>query len=96
MSDELLESIDGCFVYTIYRSDSYMVSKFETDEGTITVTGPSFDYVKGEKYTLSGTYVDHPRYGFQFNILSVNKYKGRNNQVPVWCCFQGCRQESRS
>ncbi|MBR0461394.1 MAG: AAA family ATPase [Erysipelotrichaceae bacterium] len=74
MNDELLDSLDGCFVYTIYRSESYMVSKFETDEGTITVTGPSFDYVKGEKYTLSGTYTDHPKYGFQFNILAINKY----------------------
>ena len=51
-----------------------MVSKFKTDDGAITVTGPSFDYESGQRYVLSGTYVDHPRYGFQFSMLSVEKY----------------------
>ena len=51
-----------------------MVSKFECEEGTITVTGPSFDYVKGEKYTITGNYVDHPRYGFQFNMINIRKF----------------------
>lgn len=74
MENELFESIDGSFVYTIYKSDTYMVCKFETNEGTITTTGPSFDYLKGEKYTLTGNYVDHPKYGFQFNIITINKF----------------------
>lgn len=74
MENELFESIDGSFVYTIYKSDTYMVCKFETNEGTITTTGPSFDYLKGEKYTLTGNYVDHPKYGFQFNVITINKF----------------------
>ncbi len=51
-----------------------MVTRFATDDGTITVTGPSFDYEKNERYTLSGTYVDHPRYGFQFSLMTIEKY----------------------
>ncbi|MBQ1508679.1 MAG: AAA family ATPase, partial [Erysipelotrichaceae bacterium] len=73
MADELLEEISGVFAHVIYRSESYMVSRFETEEGTITVTGPSFDVEKGERYRLTGTYVDHPRYGFQFNMLTIEK-----------------------
>ncbi|MDO4500607.1 MAG: AAA family ATPase [Erysipelotrichaceae bacterium] len=74
MTNKILETLDGSFVYTIYKTPSYMVTKFETDKEVITVTGPSFDFIKGEKYTISGEYVDHPKYGFQFNMLSVSKY----------------------
>ncbi|MBQ2505364.1 MAG: AAA family ATPase [Erysipelotrichaceae bacterium] len=73
-NNEEIEIIEGEFTHTIYKSDSYMVSKFKTDDGAITVTGPSFDYESGQRYVLSGTYVDHPRYGFQFSMLSVEKY----------------------
>lgn len=74
MADELIEMIEGEFTHTIYKSESYMVSKFKTDDGTITVTGPSFDYEKGNKYVLTGSYVDHPKYGFQFSMLTIEKY----------------------
>ena len=72
--NEIIDIIEGEFTRDIYKSDSYMVALFRTSEGTITVTGPSFDYERGERYILSGSYVDHPRYGFQFNILTVEKY----------------------
>ena len=74
MDNENIEMLEGEFTHTIYKSENYMVSKFRTDEGTITVTGPSFDYEKAERYILTGTYVDHPKYGFQFNMLTVEKY----------------------
>ena len=74
MDEELIEIIEGSFIRTIYKSDNYMVCKFETLEGPITVTGPSFDFDLGQKYILTGTYVDHPKYGFQFNIKSIDKY----------------------
>ena len=73
-TEEITEILEGEFTHVIYRSESYMVSRFKTDEGTITVTGPSFDFERGEKYILSGSYVDHPRYGFQFSILTVERY----------------------
>ncbi len=49
MEDQIIELIEGEFVHTIYKSDSYMVSRFETAEEVITVTGLSFDYEKGQK-----------------------------------------------
>ncbi|MBR6233124.1 MAG: AAA family ATPase [Erysipelotrichaceae bacterium] len=73
-SNETIDIIEGEFTRTIYKSENYMVSRFNTSEGTITVTGPSFDYEKGERYVLTGTYVEHPRYGFQFSLISVEKY----------------------
>ena len=72
--EEVTEILEGEFTHVIYKSDSYMVSKFKTNEGTITVTGPSFDFERGERYILTGTYVDHPRYGFQFSMLTVERY----------------------
>ena len=74
MDNDLIELLEGEFVHTVYRSDNYMVARFKTDEGTITVTGPSFDFEKNTKYILSGSYVEHYKYGFQFNILTVEKY----------------------
>ncbi|MDO5440893.1 MAG: hypothetical protein Q4F12_05080, partial [Erysipelotrichaceae bacterium] len=74
MDEELIETIEGNFTRTIFKSSSYMVSIIETSDGPITVTGPSFEYDKNSKYTLTGKYVDHPKYGFQFEMLTVNKY----------------------
>ena len=74
MDEELIETIEGNFTKTIFRSSNYMVSVIETSDGPITVTGPSFDYDINSKYTLTGKYVDHPKYGFQFEMLSVSKY----------------------
>lgn len=73
-NNELIEILEGEFTHTIYKSDSYMVSRFKTQDGVLTITGPSFDYEKGERYIISGFYVDHPRYGFQFSLLSIEKY----------------------
>ena len=67
------DTIQGVFTHTIYRSSSYMVSKFKTEDGPITVTGPSFDYEEKQLYRLTGSYVDHPRYGFQFSMLKIEK-----------------------
>ncbi len=70
-----LTKLDGIFVYTLYNSNNYMVSKFETSEGDIiTVTGPSVDYELYSKYSISGEYVTHPKYGYQFKMLTIQKY----------------------
>ncbi len=67
--------LDGIFIYTLYNSNNYMVSKFETSEGdVITVTGPSVDYELYSKYSISGEYVTHPKYGYQFKMLTIQKY----------------------
>ena len=81
--DDLIEKIIGVFIVTIYKSDNYMVSKFKTKEGQITVTGPSFDYDARQKYVLNGTYIDHPKYGHQFSILSIEKYLSDNKDEII-------------
>jgi exodeoxyribonuclease V alpha subunit len=83
MEDQIIELIEGEFVHTIYKSDSYMVSRFETAEEVITVTGLSFDYEKGQKYLLSGFFVDHPRYGRQFSITTVERLLPSNEKEVV-------------
>lgn len=74
MADELIEILTGEFTHVLYKTEKYMVSKFRTEEGTITVTGPSFDFENGEKYVLTGHYTEHYRYGLQFNMLTIEKY----------------------
>ncbi len=83
MEDQIIELIEGEFIHTIYKSDSYMVSRFETAEEVITVTGLSFDYEKGQKYLLSGFFVDHPRYGRQFSITTVERLLPSNEKEVV-------------
>lgn len=64
------EKISGYFLHIIYRARDYLVARFNSDEGLITVTGPAFEIVDDTKYTLSGSFVEHPRYGFQFNYYA--------------------------
>ncbi len=77
MEDQKLISITGKFTYVLFRSDQtmYTVAKFRTydaSEKTVTVTGsipvPENDVL----YTLSGSYVEHPRYGMQFQIAGMS------------------------
>ena len=77
------ELLVGSFVAVIYSSDSFMVSKFITDDGDITVTGPSFNFDKDIKYQLTGNYVEHPKYGFQFNYLKIEKYISTNKEEII-------------
>ncbi len=73
--DKEIIKLDGIFIYTLYKSANYMVSKFETNDGdVITVTGQSFEYEPYSKYTISGEYVTHPKYGYQFNMFGISKY----------------------
>lgn len=79
MDDKLI----GKFIRTIYESDTYMVAKFMTEDGSITVTGPFFEYDSNQKYELSGTYVEHYKYGHQFNITSINKCLPNNKEEII-------------
>lgn len=74
MENDVIDIIEGEFTHSIFKSDNYMVNRFKTDDGTIIVTGPFFEYERHQKYILSGKYIDHPRYGFQFSMLTIEKY----------------------
>lgn len=71
-------NLTGKFVYIVYQNATnfYTVAKFEpfqSEDRNITVTGIlpeiDLDYV----YELTGTYVEHPKYGYQFNVISCQK-----------------------
>lgn len=67
--------IDGIFLRTIYKAPNYMVSFFECLDGDrITITGPSFEYEPYVKYTLTGYFNEHPKYGMQFCLISLKRF----------------------
>jgi hypothetical protein len=45
ISDDILI---GYFIITIFHNNSYMVAKFKTEDDTIVLTGPFFDYDKNK------------------------------------------------
>lgn len=73
----------GRFTYVVYKSDNYMVTKFLSEDGPITTTGPSFDIDMSQDYELFGNYTDHPKYGFQFNYLRVEKHLSTNREQII-------------
>ncbi len=83
MEDKLIELIEGEFIHTIYKSDSYMVSRFAAGDEVITVTGLSFDYEKAQKYLLSGSFVEHPKYGRQFSVLTIERLLPNNEKEVI-------------
>ena len=67
--------IDGIFLKTIYKAPNYMVSFFECSDGDrITITGPSFEYEPYVKYTITGYFNEHPKYGIQFCLVSLKRF----------------------
>ena len=73
MEDKTYDSLTGFFVHTLFKTENYMVAKFKSEEGTIIVTGPAFDYDPKSEYTVSGNYVDHPKYGLQFSMSTIER-----------------------
>ena len=52
-----------------------MVSFFECSDGDrITITGPSFEYEPYVKYTITGYFNEHPKYGMQFSLVSLKRF----------------------
>ena len=76
MSEELL-SIQGKFQHIVYQSDNhYTVARFklyDLEEKTIVVTGYLSEIEKDTLYVLHGNYVEHYRYGMQFQIATMEK-----------------------
>ena len=71
--------IKGHFGKTIFQgTNGYTVAVFELDDKSddeITVTGYLPALNKESEYILSGEYVEHPRYGMQFNVESFEKLR---------------------
>ena len=76
MSEEITE-IKGRLVHIVFQSDNrYTVARFklyEINEKNIVVTGYLPELKKDTIYILKGSYVEHPRYGMQFNAVTVEE-----------------------
>ncbi|WP_277556599.1 ATP-dependent RecD-like DNA helicase [Breznakia sp. PM6-1] len=74
MQDKLC--IEGYFSVIIYRNNNYTVAKFRTnekDEKTLTVTGYIGEILEEQPYRLYGDYLEHYKYGMQFQVESYEK-----------------------
>ncbi len=70
--------IKGQFGHIIYKDKKtrYTVVRFrlyELNEKNITVTGYLPDFPKDIMVSLTGTYVEHPRFGLQFSVSSYRR-----------------------
>lgn len=69
------EKIQGHFTYERFRSNDYAVYSFklyDSSEKLITVNGPIPEVEPHLLYELSGRYIDHKKYGIQFEVSYVS------------------------
>ena len=81
------EYIKGIFKRSIFKSDKgYVIGLFYVRETnikeiepyinkTITITGYFATIEENDNYIIKGEIVEHPKYGFQFNVLESEKLK---------------------
>ena len=79
--------IKGNYRKSIFKSDKgYVIGLFKVRETnddslkdyinrTITFTGYFYDLNEDDTFIFYGSGVDHPRYGFQFNVSNYEKVK---------------------
>ncbi|MBR2811564.1 MAG: AAA family ATPase, partial [Solobacterium sp.] len=75
MADETV-TIQGRFTYILFRADNtgYTVARFtmhDAKETRITIAGILPDLELGMLYEVEGKYVNHPKYGMQFQAVSL-------------------------
>ena len=68
-----MEEINGHIIKVIYNQNNFLIAVLKTEDGPITITGPSFEFDEDSNYKFSGDYVNHPVYGFQFKFSSYLK-----------------------
>jgi len=87
------EQVSGSVTRILFRNaqNGYTALKLQPDEasallatdGSISITGslPGIDV--GDRITVSGVWVEHPRYGLQFNAESVVRRSGGGSSAPA-------------
>lgn len=61
-----MKTISGRYIVEIYRRDDFVIAKFKTETGPVTIKGRDLPKVKGMEYSFYGTWEDHPKYGRSF------------------------------
>lgn len=86
--------LKGKFRRAIFKSsDNYVIGLFKVREidkeyeeylnKTITFTGYFYDLNENDEYILDGKFVNHPRYGIQFNVTSYERIKPQDKDTLV-------------
>ena len=75
--DELI-TLNGKITYVLYRNETnfYTVAKFlvnDEKERHITITGILPEIEEDVLYDIQGTYVEHPKYGMQFQVQTIQQ-----------------------
>ncbi len=76
--DEKLTTLTGRIVHVVFRNEQtfYTVVKVRIEEGKekiLTMTGLLPEVETNVPYAFSGNYVEHPRYGMQFQIAAMKR-----------------------
>ncbi len=76
--DDSLITLTGKFTYILFRNEGnfYTAAKFEVNDEkgrVISVIGNIPELVTGIQYRINGNYIEHPRYGMQFQIQTLAK-----------------------
>lgn len=77
MSENLMK-LNGKITYVLYHNEDnfYTVAKFQINdenERIITITGNFVDIIPEILYNIYGNYIEHPKYGMQFQVVSYDK-----------------------
>ena len=86
--------IKGSYRSSIYEKGMFVIGLFKVEETdieevkgyvnrTITFKGNFDSLNKGEKYIFNGNCVNHPKYGFQFDVSSYECVKPENKDAVV-------------
>lgn len=75
--DDLI-TLKGRISYILFSNESnyYTVAKFNVIDGDVSeivITGMLPNIEKNHIYEVRGNYVEHPKYGYQFNVLSFQE-----------------------
>ena len=76
--DDSSITLTGKFTYILFRNEGnfYTAAKFEVNDEkgrVISVTGNIPEIITGIQYRINGNYIEHPRYGMQFQIQTLAK-----------------------
>lgn len=92
MEQETVLHIEGTVEQVLYRNEQngYTVLDLDANGTLITVVGELGDVEEGEQLSVDGTYVNHVRFGVQFQAQYVErKLPGRCHQHSAvslfWC-----------
>ena len=86
MEQETVLHIEGTVEQVLYRNEQngYTVLDLDANGTLITVVGELGDVEEGEQLSVDGTYVNHVRFGVQFQAQYVERKLPEENCNRIW------------